>query len=469
MTRLSTGNRELDAVLGGGFIPGSLVVVAGAPGSGKTVMAQQMCFAATRGGRTAAYFTSLSEPHNKLVEHLSQFDFYDQDALGDRIEFLYAGAVLGEPGDEAGLAPLIAEIRRKAVRGQPAVIVVDSSRALHDFVEPRRLRSLFYELGGGTGLTDTVLVLVGEYTAAEHATAPEFAIADAIVQLSSEPVGEMSRRWLRVLKLRGSDYIEGRHSFAVTQHGVEVYPRLERVVSPPPPRANTSRLSTGRQGIDELIGGGVPAQDSLLISGPSGVGKTVLSLQFVHTGLVAGEDCLFVSFQETPDDLLAKASAFGWNMREYRQSGHLEFIHVPPVEVNLDAVGVLIANALREKPFSRVVIDSLTELLVSREHDRLAPYVWALSALVRGGGGTLVATDEAGATLVSGSSRADISVFFDNVLRLRYVEKSDGVARHAQVAKMRRSRHSHSGAQFQITDTGFDVSPTESPHEPSRS
>ncbi|HVF19790.1 MAG TPA: ATPase domain-containing protein [Mycobacteriales bacterium] len=455
MSRCSTGNAQLDGVLGGGFFPGSVVVVAGAPGTGKTVLAQQMCFHATQQGRTASYYTSLSESHTKIIAHLSRFDFYDAEALESRVEFLYSGSLLDPPEAGTGIDGLVAEIRRKALTDKPAVIVVDSCRSLHDFVDPRQLRSSLYELAGGAAFGDSVLVLVGEYTPEEIGTAPEFAVADAIIQLTSEPVGEMSRRWLRVLKLRGSDYLDGRHSFDVGKPGIVVYPRLERLVGVPPARTSDARLSTGPDAIDDMIGGGIPAQDAVLVTGPSGVGKTILSLQFLYVGLTNGERCLYTSFQETPDDLIATADSFGWDLAPYRERGDLVFVHVPPVEVDLDAVGGLIAAEIDKAPFSRVVVDSLTELLVSRENERMASYVWALSALVRASGGTLMATDEAGATLVSAASHAEISVFFDNVIRLSYVEVHDRTGRDVEVAKMRRSAHSRRAAEFTIGKTGF--------------
>ena len=87
-----TGVPNLDRVLGGGLPRGALVLVVGAPGSGKTTLALQMAFAAARAGRRVLILTALSEPTSKLIGHLRTFTFFDEDLLGDAIQVLSLGA-----------------------------------------------------------------------------------------------------------------------------------------------------------------------------------------------------------------------------------------------------------------------------------------------------------------------------------------------------------------------------------------
>ena len=94
MGSLGTRIGELDVILGGGLPTGSLVVLAGGPGTGKTILAQQICFATATPERRAIYYTTLSEPHAKLIRHLEQFDFFDSSALGKKVEFLHLGDLL---------------------------------------------------------------------------------------------------------------------------------------------------------------------------------------------------------------------------------------------------------------------------------------------------------------------------------------------------------------------------------------
>ena len=165
-TRLTTGDAGLDAVLGGGLPAGSLIVVAGPPGSGKTILAQQVCFANATPERKAVYYTTWSEPHDKLVRHLEPFGFFDVDALGDRVEFLHLAERIGSGGTEA-FEPVAEEILRRSFETKPVIIVIDSSKALHDVVQRDEFRRAIYDLASKVAYSNAVLIMVGEYTAEE--------------------------------------------------------------------------------------------------------------------------------------------------------------------------------------------------------------------------------------------------------------------------------------------------------------
>ena len=214
MKRTTTGVAGLDLVLNGGLEPGAVVVVAGAPGTGKTILAQQMCFANGTAERTCVYYTTVSEPHTKLVRHLEQFTFFDPQALGTRVEHIHLGDFL-RPARQEGLEPLVSEIVRKTLEEEPAIVVVDSAKMLRDFADERELRAALYDLTGRIAQTGTVLLLVGEYTPEELRGGIEFSLADGIIQLEYEAREPVDRRWLRVAKMRGGSYRSGKHTFRI--------------------------------------------------------------------------------------------------------------------------------------------------------------------------------------------------------------------------------------------------------------
>src|ERR1700682_2468637 len=111
--RVRTGIADLDLILGGGLEPGSLVILAGAPGTGKTILAQQICFANATPEHKALYYTTLSEPHSKLVRHLEPFHFFKTEALGKSVDLLHLGELVAAAG-QGRLGPGVSEGGQKS-------------------------------------------------------------------------------------------------------------------------------------------------------------------------------------------------------------------------------------------------------------------------------------------------------------------------------------------------------------------
>ena len=333
---MSTGIAGLDLVLGDGLETGSVVVVAGAPGTGKTILAQQVCFARATAEHKCVYYTTMSEPHSKIVQHLTKFDFFDPQALGPTVEYIHMGDFLG-PARQDGLDALVSEIVRKTLDEEPSVVVVDSSKMLGDFADQRELRRALYDLTGRFARTGTVLLLLGEYTREELRSDVVFSLADGIIQLEYEAREPLDRRWLRVIKMRGGSHLSGKHTFRIGPGGIQVFPRVETLV-PAPEAPLTGQVPSGIPGLDELMGGGTRQSDATLVTGPSGVGKTVFGLGWLVEGIERGENCLYVTFQDTAAQLTSVAAGFSWDLAAYRDSGQLTISYVPMGDLDLDVL-----------------------------------------------------------------------------------------------------------------------------------
>ena len=227
--RISSGNREADRVLGGGFPSNSINILMGEPGTGKTLFAEQLLFANANGGRPVLYLTTLSEPLSKVVTYLQLLPFYDESKLGTAVIYDDIGELLAT----AGVSALVPRVREAILEFRPSIIVIDSFKAIHD-LSPSvpEMRRLISELAGLLSAYDTTTFLVGEYREQDISSYPEFAVADGIVEFARHKHSTRDERFLRVSKLRGSGYLEGLHGFRITPAGLEVYPRL---VSPPVP------------------------------------------------------------------------------------------------------------------------------------------------------------------------------------------------------------------------------------------
>ena len=456
MKRTATGIAGLDLVLNGGLEPGAVVVVAGAPGAGKTILAQQLCFANGTAEHKCVYYTTVSEPHTKLVRHLEQFAFFDPQALGARVEHIHLGDFL-RPARQDPLESLVSEIVRKTLEEEPSIVVVDSAKMLRDWADERGLRGALYDLTGRISQTVTVLLLVGEYTPEELRGDLEFSLADGIIQLEYEAREPVDRRWLRITKMRGGSYRSGKHTFRIGPGGVEVFPRIETLI-PDMVTAVSEQVPSGIPGLDELMSGGAKQGDATLVTGPSGVGKTIFGLRWLTRGIEQGKRCLYVTFQDTADQLVKGAAVFGWDLATARAAQNVSISYVPMGDLDLDVLATSVRSELSEHPISRIVIDSLSEVaFAAREAERFPAYMRSLVGLVRAAGSSLLITSETAVHGVSANAMDGLLFLFDNVIDLRYIEEGSRVGRAVHVAKMRSSWHEMTLNGVSITDRGLVV------------
>lgn len=457
MQRLRTRITELDLILGGGLEPGSTVVLTGAPGTGKTILAQQICFANATPERKAIYYTTLSEPHSKLVRHLEPFDFFEPRALGVSVEFIHLGELVREESGN-GLGQVVTEVVRKCFEANPTLVVIDSAKALSDFVTEPQLRTVYYDLASRVAHTGTVLLLLGEYTPHELESATEFSLADGIIQLVYEAREPVDRRWLRVVKMRGGKHLVGKHTFRIGTDGFHVFPRLETLGPTTPTEAGGERISSGIARLNDLMGGGITAGEATAILGPSGAGKTIFGLSFIAEGLAEKDRCLYVSLQESPGQLVKKAALFGWDLAGAQESRQLAIHHVPPGDLDLDIIGAAVRGELSDGSIRRVVVDSLAELvLATHESERFAAYSRSLVEFIGAAGASLVITSETTTLGPMTEPVGGLSFLFHNVILLRYIEIGAQIGRALNIIKMRNSSHEKGLFQFQITGRGLEV------------
>jgi circadian clock protein KaiC len=453
---LPTGIAGLDLVLSGGLEQGSVVVLAGEPGVGKTILAQQICFARATAAHKSVYYTTVSEPHTKLVRHLEPFAFFDPGALSGNVEYIHLGDFL-RPEREGGLDPLVSEVVRKILDEEPMIVVIDSTKMLRDFADERELRAALYDLTSRVAHTDTVLLLVGEYTPEEIASGIEFSLADGIIQLQYQAREPVDRRSLRITKERGTSQRPGAHTFEISPAGIEVFPRIETLI-PEMPAAASGRTRTGIPGLDELMDGGPMGTDATLITGPSGVGKTIFGLRWIAQGLEQRENCLYVTFQDAPAQLIATAAGFGWDLEKAQAEGQLAISYVPMGGLDLDILANAIRSELTRHPVGRVVIDSFAELVfAARESERFPAFMRSLIGLIRAAGSAAVVTSETASQGTAERSLDGLMFLFDNVIDLRYIEHESQIGRALNILKMRNSPHQTTMVGYTITEHGITI------------
>ena len=437
--RISSGNPDVDKILGGGFPANSINIIMGQPGTGKTIFVQQMVFENARDDNPVLYLTTLSEPLAKVIKYLQRFNFYDEDKLGTAVTYQDIGPELAEHG-----ISILKDLLKEAIQTVgPKIIVIDSFKALHDVSNSiAEMRRAIYEISGVLAAYETTVFLVGEYSEEQARVQPEFAVADAIVQFFRHEKSNRDERFMRVLKLRGSRYFEGVHAFRIHATGLQVFPRLVTPEIPISYDVISERVSTGVEGLDPLLGGGLLRGSTTLLAGPTGAGKTTIGARFAIEGLRLGEPSLYINFQENPTQLARVFGSYGVDLAEAKGRG-LHALYESPVELQIDSVVSRIFRMLDERNLQRVVIDSLGDLSVAAgDPQRLHDYMYALVQHFVIHRTTCIITAEAYASEHSSSIGIFglFSYMSDNVVRLD-VNITDRLERTICVTKSRGSAH----------------------------
>jgi circadian clock protein KaiC len=452
--RMSSGNFQADHILGGGFPANSINIIMGHPGSGKTIFAEQLIFHNAADDRPILYLTTLSEPLSKVVRYLQGFRFFDETKLGTQVVYEDVGARLAEAG-----APALVPLLQDAVRTlSPKIIVIDSFKAVHDLAPSvAERRRMVYEMTALLTAYGTTAFLLGEYTEDDILAYPEFAVADGIVELSRQRLGNRDERYFRVYKLRGSRYLEGAHAFRITDAGLDVYPRLVSPQMPEGYEAATERISTGVHGLDEMLDGGLWRGTTTLLAGPSGAGKTTIGLQFALEGARRGEPSLYMSFQENPTQLMRTIRGLGVDLEQLQAQG-LDLVYASPVELQIDSIIVDMFRRIEQGRVRRLVLDAVGDLAsAATDPQRLHDYLYALVQHFAVRTITSVLNFETvGSAMSTTGMQNAMSYLSDNVLLLT-VEGEERTRRALRILKTRGSAHDTRVREVEITTEGLSV------------
>lgn len=451
--RLSTGVKGLDIILGGGLFPNAIYIVSGRPGAGKTIFSNQLSFAHARGGGRVVYATLLAETHGRLISQLRSMTFFDETIVGKELLYLNAlGAIT-----DGGLAGLLELVRRMVRDHRATLLVLDGMVTAETLAKSGdEYKTFIAELQTWVGIVGCTVMFVTS-SGLGPTVSPEHTMVDGIIELTTERVRMHNARHVAVTKLRGSAFLEGQHSYLITDAGLAVYPRMEAQLATDGATPSSKRIGTGIPGLDEIIGGGIVARSTTLFLGSSGAGKTIMGLQFLAEGARNGENVLHLGFYEPPSSVIAKADRLDLDFTSLVEAGRVHVKWFRPAEIHIDALVDALLTIVRERKISRLFVDGFVGFRSAQHAEQRISSVFSAvtDELVRCGVTTII-SDETRELFIREIEvpTQNVSAIFHNIFFIRQVELAAELVRLLSVMKTRDSAADRRLWRYEIGDHG---------------
>ena len=457
-----TGIEGLDDILAGGLTPNRLYLLDGDPGSGKTTIALQFLMTGAARGETTLYVT-LAETAQELVSVAASHG-WTLDNI-NLLEIIPGGEALSTNEQitmfhpsEVELGEATEKVLAAVEKYKPKRVVIDSLSELrllsqHSLRYRRQILALkrFF-----MGRECTVLLL--DDRTADASDRQPYSIAHGVITLEQlTPEYGAERRRLFVSKYRGSTFRGGYHDFAIRSGGIVVYPRL--VAGEYPPRVARHLVASGLQGLDDLLGGGLSAGTSTLVTGPAGAGKSTLAMQYAVAACDRGERVAVTLFDESTATLIERMQGMGRPIEKLIKDRLLLINQVDPAEFSPGQLVNTIRDQVENQGIKLILLDSLNGYMhaMPGENFLTVQLHEMLSYLGHRGVTSIVVTTQQGFIGTTMSSPVDATYLADCVVLLRYFEDGGRVHKAVSVVKKRTGRHEDTIREFTIDSQGVHV------------
>jgi circadian clock protein KaiC len=461
--KVSSGVDGFDVISRGGIPKGRTTLVSGTSGSGKTVFASQFLYHGATHFNEPCVFVTFEELPKDIIKNMKSFG-WDLNELIRKKKWAFIDAspsVISElESGKYDLAGFLERIKYISKKIKAKRLVIDSVSALFPrYKDASIIRRELYKIGNQLKKLGITTIMTAERQM-EHGPIARFGVeefvSDNVLILHNRLTDQGDReRTIEILKYRGSGHDTSEAPLIVTNHGMEVFPRPKPELSG---KGFMEKMSTGIQGIDKMLYGGVHKNSTTLLTGASGTGKTVSALHFVMEGARNGEKALFIEFEESPGQLFRNAKSFGWNLKKYVDNGTVSLICHYPEDLKPEQYLSAIEDLVSKTKPRRVVVDSLSALERIYKPEKFREFVIGLNAFLKMNNCTSLMANTTSQLLgFSQITETHLSTATDNILILKYVELAGDMRRLISVLKARGSDHEKELKEFVIGKKGIEI------------
>lgn len=461
MDKARFGIEGLDDITVGGLARGRLYLLEGSPGTGKTTVATQFLATGAAAGERVLYvtlseteeeFRAGAESHGWNLEGVDIFELTPPENLLDEEQqqsLLYSSDLeLGETTKR-----ILAEFERV----KPQRIVIDSLSEIMLLAQSAlRYRRQVLALKHYFARNGATVLMLDDLTA-EADDRTMHSVAHGVIHLDEfAPDYGSERRRLRVIKYRGQRYRGGHHDFVIGTGGVRVFPRL--VSAEHKTDFERNRIEAQSPALNALFGGGLDRGSSSLILGPSGTGKSLLTLTFIVAAIERGECAALFVFDEELGLLFNRALGLGIDLQAMVDTKRLVVEQVDAAELAPGEFTERVRRCVEIHKAQTVVIDSLNgyQAAMPGEQALILHMHELLQYLNRQGASTFLTVAQHG-LIGDMTTPVDVTYLADTVILLRYFEATGRVRRAISVVKKRTGTHENTIREYVIDKRGITV------------
>lgn len=460
-----TGITGFDEITDGGLPSGRTTLLAGGPGSGKTIFAMQFLTHGIRAFNEPGIFVAFEEAPKRIMSNFESFGWELSELNSEQLFFLDAQPkpdfIQSGSFDISGmLAALEAKVKKMGARR----IVFDALDIVISLLpDAAARRQEIYRLHDWL-LTNELTGLITAKAGREEISSIDQQsfgfmqfMVDCSVMLNHRVIQGVSQRNLRVQKFRGSGFDEDESPFVIGKNGFDV--ALARTLGRVDAKVTSERVTSGVERLDTMLGGGYYRASSVLITGFPGTAKTTLSGAFAEAACERGERTMFVSFDSDGSEVIRNLTSVGIQLQRFVDNGLLRMISARTITGSAETLLVRIKTLSIEHKARCLVIDPVSAL--SKAGNELTAHGVAerLIDWSKSDGITLVCTsllDEmSGQT--DGGSPLQISTLADTWLHLNYLVQAGERNRGMSIIKSRGTSHSNQVRELILSDDGVTL------------
>lgn len=455
-----TGIQGLDEITAGGLPLGRPTLVCGTAGCGKTLMGMEFLIRGALEYDEPGVFMAFEETAEELTQNVASLGWDLEQLTAEEkiaIDYVHVDPNEIEETGEYNLEALFIRLGYAIDSIQAKRVVLDTIEVLfaglaNASVVRAELRRLFRWLKT-KGVTAIITGEKGENSLTRHGL--EEYVSDCVIRLEQRIQDEVSTRRLQIVKYRGSAHSSNEYPFLIDQNGISVLPitsvGLDHDIS-------MERISTGIERLDTMLGGkGYFRGSSILITGTAGTGKSTLAAHFAQATCRRGERCLYLAFEEAPQQILRNMSSIGLDLRPFLNQGLLRFQATRPTAYGLEMHLAKIHRWLSEFQPSVVIIDPMSNLHLGGNMTQAKGFLFRLIDFLKSQQITVLFTN-----LTPGGSPLEytdvgVSSLMDTWLEVRIQEGNGERNRVLFVLKSRGMEHSNQMREFRMTPQGIEL------------